>query len=51
MKTTKKTITGKVLSAAQKMTERELTKSANTASCIFMHQPKAPQALSKLRKF
>lgn len=51
MKTTKKTISEKMLMAARKATEQELTRSANSASCILMHQPKVPKALSKMRKF
>ncbi len=51
MKTTKKTMSDKILAAARKVTEQELTRSANTASCILMHQPKAPKALKNLRKF
>ncbi len=51
MKTTKKTMTDKILGVARKVTEQELTRSANTASCILMHQPKAPKALKNLRKF
>lgn len=44
----KKTMTEKLLNVARKATEQELTRSANTASCILMHQPKA---LKNLRKF
>ncbi len=51
MKTAKKTMSDKILKMARKVTEQELTRSANTASCILMHQPKAPKALAKMRKF
>lgn len=51
MKTSTKTMTKKILGAAKVVTEKELVRSANTASCILMHQPKAPKALSKMRKF
>ena len=51
MKTSTKTIANRILGAAKNVTEKELVRSANTASCILMHQPKAPKALSKMRKF
>lgn len=51
MKATKKSMSDRMLMAARKATEQELTRSANTASCILMHQPKAPKALAKMRKF
>lgn len=50
MKTTK-TMKRRILDAAKKVTEKELVRSANTASCILMHQPVAPKTLSALRKF
>lgn len=51
MNTTKKTMTDRMLNFARKATEKELTRSANSASCILMHQPKAPKTLGKFRKF
>lgn len=51
MKNAKKTMSDRILKAAAKVTEQELTRSANSASCILMHQPKAPKALKSFRKF
>lgn len=51
MKTAKKTMSDMVLKMTRKATEQELTRSANSASCILMHQPKAPKSLKALRKF
>ncbi len=51
MKTANKTMSDKILKMTRKVTEQELTRSANSASCILMHQPKAPKALKSLRKF
>lgn len=51
MKNTKKTMSDRILKVTAKVTEQELTRSANTASCILMHQPKAPKTLKSLRKF
>lgn len=36
--------------ASKKITERALTRSANSTSCFLVHEPKAPKGLSKFKK-
>ena len=51
MKQAKKLLGAKLLSATKTAAEKALVNSANSTSCIIVHQPKAPKGLSKFRKF
>lgn len=46
----KKKVSKAVAQKAVKMLNVSLRAEANTASCLFMHQPKAPESLSKFKR-
>lgn len=43
-------LTAKVAGAAKMLTEKTLVRSANSTSCLIVHEPKAPKSLSKFKK-
>jgi len=50
MRKTKKDLEKLTAKMVTGVLETELKKDANSASCLFLYQPKAPTELSKFRK-